>query len=86
VGAEEGRVTPEVEILPEKNGPENCGSRVWQENNLSKVKDLIKVTVKFIRRGIHFQQTKSGLSLERPTGFERERGRNISCSSHRKWE
>jgi hypothetical protein len=27
-------------------------------------KDLVKVTVKFIRKGIHFQQTESMLSLE----------------------
>jgi hypothetical protein len=50
-------------------------------------KDSFKVIVKFIRKGIHFQQTESGLSLEwEQWSQEGKRERNISCSSHRKWE
>jgi hypothetical protein len=45
-------ITKHYLLLPEKKYPENyLGSRVWWEKIQAKCKDLVKVTVKFIRRG-----------------------------------
>jgi hypothetical protein len=47
-------------------------------------KDLVKVTVKFIRKGIRLQQTESRLSLEREQKGEKER--DVFYSPRKKWE
>jgi hypothetical protein len=52
----------------------------------ARCKDSVKVTVKFIRRGIFFQQTKDYLCSENNRSGGRQRERDISCSPWRKWE